>query len=78
MLSPFQLPLPPEDVRGRDELLAILTEQVTNRRITALLGPRRFDKTSVLRRLAADLTELPGVARHLRSPVPGGLRDTPR
>lgn len=60
MHSPFQfqLPLPPEDVRGRDELLATLTEQVTSRRITALLGPRRFGKTSVLRRLAADLTEI--------------------
>lgn len=60
MLSPFQfqLPLPPEAVRGRDALLATLTEQVTNRRITALLGPRRFGKTSVLRRLAADLTEI--------------------
>ncbi|MCC5949288.1 MAG: AAA family ATPase [Nitriliruptoraceae bacterium] len=60
MHSPFQfqLPLPPEDVHGRDELLAALTEQVTDRRITALLGPRRFGKTSVLRRLADDLTEI--------------------
>lgn len=60
MHSPFQfqLPLPPEDVCGRDELLATLTGQVTSRRITALLGPRRFGKTSVLRRLAADLTEI--------------------
>lgn len=63
MQSPFQfqLPLRPEDVRGRDGLLATLVEQVTNRRITALLGPRRFGKTSVLRRLAADLTEIPTV-----------------
>lgn len=53
----FQGPLPPPKVRGRDDLLAHLTQQVTTRRVTALLGPRRFGKTSVLRRLSADLTE---------------------
>lgn len=59
-LSPFDYtgPLPPERVRGRDELLSDLTERVTARRPTALLGPRRFGKTSVLRRLAADLAEV--------------------
>jgi uncharacterized protein len=59
-LSPFDYtgPLPPEHVRGRDELLAELTRRVTARTPTALLGPRRFGKTSVLRRLAADLTEV--------------------
>lgn len=55
---PYQGPLEPEQVRGRDQLLADLTERVTQRRVTALLGPRRFGKTSVLRRLAADLTEV--------------------
>ncbi len=55
---PYQGPLEPDQVRGRDELLADLAERVTERRVTALLGPRRFGKTSVLRRLAADLTEV--------------------
>jgi uncharacterized protein len=59
-LSPFDYtgPLPPERVHGRDELLADLTGRVTVRTPTALLGPRRFGKTSVLGRLAADLTEV--------------------
>lgn len=56
-LSPFDYtgPLPPERVQGRDDLLADLTERVTARTPTALLGPRRFGKTSVLRRLTAEL-----------------------
>jgi len=45
-------------VQGRDELIKDLTERITSRRVTALLGPRRFGKTSVLRRVAADLTEV--------------------
>ena len=59
-ISPFryQGPLAPEEVHGRDDLLGELTERVTGRRVTALLGPRRFGKTSVLRRLAADLSEV--------------------
>lgn len=58
-MSPFDYtgPLPPERVQGREELLAELTRRVTTRTPTALLGPRRFGKTSVLGRLAADLTE---------------------
>lgn len=58
--SPFryQGPLDPAEVHGRDELLADLVERVTTRRVTALVGPRRYGKTSVLRRLAADLAEL--------------------
>lgn len=58
--SPFryQGPLEPADVSGRDELLADLVERVTGRRVTALVGPRRYGKTSVLRRLAAELTEM--------------------
>lgn len=32
-----------------------LTERLTERRVTALLGPRRYGKTSVLRRVAADV-----------------------
>lgn len=58
--SPFRYhgPLDPAQVHGRDALLADLAERVTGRRVTALVGPRRYGKTSVLRRLAADLTEL--------------------
>lgn len=72
-LSPFhyQGPLAPGEVHGRDDLLADLTERITQRRVTALLGPRRFGKTSVLGRLARDLTEVStitidlfGVASH--------------
>ncbi|GGI03562.1 AAA family ATPase [Egicoccus halophilus] len=59
---PYQGPLPPDRVRGRDGLLQDLAERVTERRVTALLGPRRFGKTSVLRRLAADLTEVSTIA----------------
>ena len=55
---PYQGPLAPAEVGGRDDLLRDLTERVTGGRVTALLGPRRYGKTSVLRRLAADLTEV--------------------
>ncbi len=56
-LSPFphQGPLEPEQVRGRGDLVDDLVERVTARRVTALLGPRRYGKTSVLRRVAADM-----------------------
>jgi hypothetical protein len=56
-LSPFphQGPLDPAAVVGRDDLIEELIERVTSRRVTALLGPRRFGKTSVLRRVADDL-----------------------
>lgn len=53
---PYQGPLEPDQVRGRDELIADLTERLTERRVTALLGPRRYGKTSVLRKITADLT----------------------
>lgn len=52
---PYQGPLEPEQVRGRLDLVADLTERVTEHRVTALLGPRRYGKTSVLRRVAADV-----------------------
>jgi uncharacterized protein len=54
---PYQGPLDPHQVRGRHELIADLTERVTEHRVTALLGPRRYGKTSVLRRVAADVAE---------------------
>lgn len=58
--SPFnyQGPLDPADVHGRDDLVADLVERVTGRRVTALVGPRRYGKTSVLRRLASELSEV--------------------
>lgn len=52
---PYQGPLDPDQVGGREDLIAELTERLTSRRVTALLGPRRYGKTSVLRRVAADL-----------------------
>lgn len=52
---PYQGPLEPERVLGRDDLIADLTERVTEHRVTALLGPRRYGKTSVLRRVAHDV-----------------------
>lgn len=55
---PYQGPLEPEQVHGRDDLIRDLTERITNHRVTALLGPRRFGKTSVLRRVASELTEV--------------------
>jgi hypothetical protein len=55
---PYQGPLDPALVTGRDELVERLVAQVTTRRVTALLGPRRYGKTSVLRRLAAELSEM--------------------
>lgn len=55
---PYQGPLEPAQVQGRDELIADLTGRIAGRRVTALLGPRRYGKTSVLQRIAADLTEM--------------------
>ena len=52
---PYQGPLSPEQVRGRDDLVLDLLERVSERRVTALVGPRRYGKTSVLTRVAAEL-----------------------
>lgn len=56
-VSPFhyQGPLEPHEVGGRDDLVADLIQRVTARRVTALLGPRRYGKTSVLGRVEAEL-----------------------
>ncbi len=54
---PHQGPLAAEQVRGRDDLIADLLERATSRRVTALLGPRRFGKTSVLRKVEALLDD---------------------
>lgn len=50
---PHQGPLAPDMVQGRDALVDDLVERVTARRVTALLGPRRFGKTSVLGKVAS-------------------------
>lgn len=52
---PYQGPLAPEQVTGREVLVAELAERLVERRVTALLGPRRYGKTSVLKRVCADL-----------------------
>ncbi|HET9665551.1 MAG TPA: hypothetical protein VFP09_02300 [Desertimonas sp.] len=56
-LSPFPYhgPLEPDEVTGREELVRDLTDRLSERRVTALLGPRRYGKTSVLRKVCADL-----------------------
>lgn len=58
-LSPFphQGPLPAGQVRRRVDLVDDLVERATARRITALLGPRRFGKTSVLRKVESVLID---------------------
>src|SRR3546814_1766478 len=55
---PFQGPLAPSEVTGRDDLRRDLAERMVERRVTALLGPRRYGKTSLLRRVTADLAEV--------------------
>lgn len=55
---PYQGPLEPGEVRGREDLVDDLVRRVTARKVTAVLGPRRYGKTSVLRRLAAELAEV--------------------
>ena len=52
---PYQGPLAPEQVAGRDDLARDLEARLTERRLTALLGPRRYGKTSLLKRVTADL-----------------------
>ncbi len=55
---PFQGPLVPTEVTGRNELRRDLAERLTRRQVTALLGPRRYGKTSLLRRVTADLADV--------------------
>jgi hypothetical protein len=55
---PYQGPLEPGQVHGRDALIGDLVERVTARRVTAVLGPRRYGKTSLLRAVAARCSEL--------------------
>ena len=55
---PYQGPLAPHQVAGRDELIDDLVRRITARRVTALLGPRRYGKTSLLLRVSAELQEV--------------------
>jgi hypothetical protein len=52
---PHQGPLAPDQVSGRDVLIGDLAQRLMDRRVTALLGPRRYGKTSLLKRVSADL-----------------------
>lgn len=52
---PFQGPLRAEEVAGRRVERIDLAQRIGDRRLTALLGPRRYGKTSLLRAVAADL-----------------------
>lgn len=53
---PYQGPLRAEQVSGREALIIDLSRRIADRRVTALLGPRRYGKTSVLKKVAADLS----------------------
>lgn len=55
---PYQGPLDPGQGRGREQLVADLAQRVQARRVTALLGPRRYGKTTLLRELAQAATGL--------------------
>lgn len=54
--SPFVFagPAPPDDVVGRDEVIAALTNRALAGRFTLLTAPRRYGKTSLVRRLQRD------------------------
>lgn len=54
--SPFVFagPAPPDDVVGRNEVVAALTNRALAGRFTLLTAPRRYGKTSLVRRLQRD------------------------
>lgn len=54
---PYHGPLHPKQVSGRDEIVATLVERVTAHRPTVLIAPRRYGKTSILGRVAAELAD---------------------
>lgn len=55
---PYQGPLEPGQGGGRELLVDDLVQRIRARRVTALLGPRRYGKTSLLRELAAASPDL--------------------
>lgn len=60
---PFHGPLEPDQVHGRDAVIADLVSRITARRPTVLIAPRRFGKTSVLGATGAQLEEATTVVR---------------
>jgi uncharacterized protein len=60
---PHHGPLEPEQVRGRDELVADLVARISAHRPTVLVAPRRYGKTSVLGCVEAQLDETVTVVR---------------
>jgi uncharacterized protein len=58
-VSPFPHhgPLEPDEVTGRDDLVADLVQRLSHHRPTVLIGPRRYGKTSLLGRVAAQLDD---------------------
>jgi hypothetical protein len=53
----FDAPVPPEDLVGRDQELAALRDRAHHGRFVLLYGPRRYGKTSLVHRLAAEAAE---------------------
>jgi hypothetical protein len=60
---PHHGPLEPPQVHGRDELVGDLVVRLTGHRPTVLVAPRRYGKTSVLGRVAAELDDEVTVVR---------------
>lgn len=60
---PHHGPLEPDQVHGRDALVADLVERMTAHRPTVVVAPRRFGKTSLLGRVAAELDATATVVR---------------
>ena len=52
---PYHGPLQADQVSGRESLVLDVAQRIVDRRLTALVGPRRYGKTSLLKRVAADL-----------------------
>ena len=52
---PYYGPLEAGQVSGREALVVDIAQRITDHRLTALVGPRRYGKTSLLKRVAADL-----------------------
>lgn len=52
---PYHGPLQADQVSGRESLVLDIAQRIVDRRLTALVGPRRYGKTSLLKRVAADL-----------------------
>ncbi|HSL57770.1 MAG TPA: hypothetical protein VK866_08005 [Acidimicrobiales bacterium] len=60
---PHHGPLAPDQVHGRDELVADLVARLTAHRPTVVVAPRRFGKTSLVGRVAAELADTVTIVR---------------